>query len=1423
MRNKPHSVGLDWNPNNIEIFGHKIYVDIPTGNLLISTNEVTYPYYKLKFGISRKYDLQEQYMQLFFLKNYPNINPKPHMFGNWQFSHEIDVEDIWQKTKSEIQITSGIGVNGLFISTESLISRDESPFGLPTSNNVRFGRNIDDINHVYNLLMSYGIPHRTLNELNWNHKKNDFILRTQQGKFSIITGRFHQESLVNDIHGQIWLFDPKKGTSYSITSDCQYNVPNQDIRDMGFPMIISKITDALGHYIEFKPNHTNPPFNEYFLSDKSQRKFQITFGEEYIYIDGLNPKRKVRKKLISDIKDLTKSAYNQYTYSYTEKKLLKKIEFPCSVKKTDGNDDNRWIEYNYNQIGILKSIKNASGHEVKFNYFEDPSDLDERLNPRLKISRIEDPEGNIIEYHYNSNENTVNISVLKDNMLHRKITYRYIKDTENTKKRYIVSSSIEITQGYLRDPTDTIIERSNANPQTIKKSFVYSQDGRYNVEKVIDTTNKVLRYNHNDFNQLTDFWDIDNHWTKFVYDVPHQPSQSNPICYDLLEIHRENIIRSINEISHQIEERQTLIVEEYKYAKYDQNNSQFDIDHGKHSTHRIIEYTDPRSNIWIYTYNDVHNFNPITPTKIESPKHIMTFKQFNDLGLCTNIFDPKDNEYIFKYNAQGKIEEFTDPNKNILKQTYYQCGNWLKTFTDQFLNDNTLMRNNEGLIIEIIDPVGDKINYNYYQNNRLKRVKHHRPSVPEDPLDRTSPSLIQEYLDLVTEFKYTPLGQKSYIKNAKGQEYFIKYDEAGRKYEWYQDTPNLKVTKYLYNEINQLLERVDRKGNNIVFTYYKSGLTKTIQYPSWNDGGTDIPGKLVEYKLYDYFGKVLTINDSEISGLTEFLYDNASNLVSRLDPSGFKFSYHFDEDNRFHKENDQNLVHELKITLDDLGRPEVIEDSSYLDNSNKWNFIYEKMDNGVKRVLNLFQKENESIGMITKYDYDIKSRLNLISHEWNTTIPSTIYSQNIFYRKDDLIQGISGSESNNFRYDGIKQLIFEEENHKKLDYDRIGNRLYRNGNSIQNNEYNIFNHIVHKKNENIDFIHDNNGNLSSWSKQTIQNNLYFDGNNLLRVVKTPDYEIRYVYDFNGKIVKKEETLLNTGDKTTVNFVYSRGNPIIIKKNGSLHSLLTWDPNGQILRIRRTDYSCGHSYDKSLFPLYNGLGDIIFQINALKEVPLTIKYNPWGEISYLDDSLNLFGPFGYKTGYYDLHTKFIYFGSRWYYPLIGQWISEDPIFLSILTNKREFINPFIYSRNNPVNFQDQTGHLSTPTIIKVGIGMGITSGLILGIYFAISIYLAKKVGEGFGQMGDAIGKGIAEGFKMLFSPLESLSKQKTHNIQKKKKKIEKTQTPKKTTILEIEDEEEDDTQDMTFEEFLEWLETKPEEEEERMEPSSLFRA
>ncbi len=385
-RRSPLSAGRNWSPNSINIFGHSISVDLSTGNLVVSTSDVGYPYYNFTLGIRRKYDVQEQHMQLSYLRNYPNVNPKPHWFGNWQFAFEADVDEVWHNSYSEVHVTSGVGANGLF----EIYKPD-------------FKRNFKNQIQANRILSTYGFPGRTLAALDWNFEENDFVLRSRRGAFELLAGRFYEESLVDDINAQIWLFNPVSGSGFKITSDYFYNIPESDIRDVGFPLVVSKLVDALGHGIELKPEPGNPPHRAYLLSDLSGREFRLEMERELTFLDGLNLGGLVRKRLVSRVIDGTKGTHNEHNYSYNDSNLLENVIFPSTI-------GDRHIKYHYDESrypGILKAIENSFGDQVQFEYTEDPSDNDERLNPRLKITKITDPEGVEFKYDYDHQNSRV--------------------------------------------------------------------------------------------------------------------------------------------------------------------------------------------------------------------------------------------------------------------------------------------------------------------------------------------------------------------------------------------------------------------------------------------------------------------------------------------------------------------------------------------------------------------------------------------------------------------------------------------------------------------------------------------------------------------------------------------------------------------------------------------------------------------------------------------------------------------------------------------------------------------------------------------------------------------------------------------------------------------------------------------------------
>lgn len=1276
-RQTPFATGHNWNPDHIEIFGHKVDIDIPTGNIIISTNDIAYPYYTFSLGISRKYDAQEQQMQLLYLRDYPNVSPKPHWFGNWQFAYEADVDEVWLNAHSELHVTSGIGANGLF-----------------EIKNPEFRRNLNDGILAEKVLRTYGISGRTLNELRWKFTNNDLLLRTFRGPFQILSGHFFEETVVDDINAEIWFFNPISGSAFHITSEFFYNIQGNKYRDIGYPLIVTKLVDALGHAVDLKPSDISPPFRKYILSDGSGRELHIGLDEQLTFLDGLNLRGEVRKYIVTKVKDCTKTNHNVFDYGYNAEHFLEKINYPSSI-------GNRFIKYYYEDpkhSGILTAIENGYGHKIQFEYVEDPTDNDERLNPRLKIKKITDPEKICFEYEYNHIHSKVTVVTSKNGNIDRKNEYEYIRDIHNTKQRFIASTKIKVRKGYVVDFAGNITARQSNNPQDIQNRTKYSEDGRFNVEKEIDPLNRIIRYQYNDFNQINKIWDFDNHWTKYTYDIHDNPSPANPRCYDTLSVDQENILHVIDPSNlRNIIERITVIKKEFKYDKYDSENSHDNTDYNCQSTHRVSEETDERGKVWTYSYDDLNSNSPLVPTLIKSPLGTETKSTYNNRGERLSIIDSEGNICRYEYYDQGMLKKYIDPNKEEIIFEYYPCGNWPYKFKDQLGNVTEFIREFNGQIRTIMDPVQDATDYEYQKNGRLHKIINHRPAVPPDP---TNPrSLITGFPNLETEFRYTPLGMLNSLKNPKGLELLFEYDEAGRMFNWHHDVPNSKFTKFIYDVASQLLRIIDRKSKSIIYTYYNSGTVKTIQYPNWYDGANDIPGKQIKYK-YDYLGRVLSIEDSEIPGVKECIYDEAGNIVLRRDPDGFELNLTYDNDNRLWHVKDSNSVYELTLNLDNLGRPRSLQDSAVLDGSLLWEYKYRKQVGSITKVLNLFERSLPQIGLISRFDYDKRNLLELIEHEWAGSPPKPIYAQHFHYRDDDLLDHITGNDSNSFKYDGNKQLIYESVGNLYSDYDEAGNRLYQadkttNPNPIVN-IYSENNQLKEERGVPADFTYDENGNILTSTYPFNPTEYYFDGMNCLRFIKNSQYKISYLYDGYKNLVQRVVKSVNGGTIEKTKFYYLLSKPIFVQRDGNPYRLITWDPVGKILRIRLWQNVGGATCLNSLFPLYQGVGDIVRFVNSDQEECVKISYDSWGNILNLVDSDNLFEYWGYRGGLLDRLVGNLLFGARWYLSKIGRWISEDPIASEKLdiestdNNILELNNLYCYAINDPVNKLDPSG-------------------------------------------------------------------------------------------------------------------------------------
>jgi hypothetical protein len=173
-----YSAAGSWTPFGVTALAHRLDVNLTSGALVISAEDMTMPYHRDKLRILRSLDVQEQFAQEMYLESYPNTDPRFHLFGNWKMQREPRVSSVWGPTPAEMLVTYGAGSGSLFyrVYPEFVVNSRAS---------------------TEEILRAYGVPGRTLGDIGWRYDFCDCLLRTRQGEFALLTGEYEPTTMVD--------------------------------------------------------------------------------------------------------------------------------------------------------------------------------------------------------------------------------------------------------------------------------------------------------------------------------------------------------------------------------------------------------------------------------------------------------------------------------------------------------------------------------------------------------------------------------------------------------------------------------------------------------------------------------------------------------------------------------------------------------------------------------------------------------------------------------------------------------------------------------------------------------------------------------------------------------------------------------------------------------------------------------------------------------------------------------------------------------------------------------------------------------------------------------------------------------------------------------------------------------------------------
>lgn len=214
------------------------------------------------------------------------------------------------------------------------------------------------------------------------------------------------------------------------------------------------------------------------------------------------------------------------------------------------------------------------------------------------------------------------------------------------------------------------------------------------------------------------------------------------------------------------------------------------------------------------------------------------------------------------------------------------------------------------------------------------------------------------------------------------------------------------------------------------------------------------------------------------------------------------------------------------------------------------------------------------------------------------------------------------------------------------------------------------------------------------------NNLkfYWSGNKVSSVEVSGSNVYTFEYNQNG--LRKKKSNYRVG--TYVTYTYE-GDLLVKQYDGTNKLFYLYDENNKLYGLIWN----GTKY----FYKRNIIDEIVGIVDFDGTVVVEYSYDPFGKLlsttGSLSSTLGVLNSILYKGYVYDHESALYYCKTRFYYPEICRWISEDST-RYLDPESISGINLWLYCNNNPVNLVDPTGHFVI-SVFFVCLGVGALIG------------------------------------------------------------------------------------------------------------------
>lgn len=676
------------------------------------------------------------------------------------------------------------------------------------------------------------------------------------------------------------------------------------------------------------------------------------------------------------------------------------------------------------------------------------------------------------------------------------------------------------------------------------------------------------------------------------------------------------------------------------------------------SNGRIASVTDPAGRSVSYEYNNDGDL--IAVTDIGGFQTTYAYDAEHNL---TTITDPTGVRTFFVINADDRLEKVSGEGDVNSMFYNYPSNEPIFAITDALGKQWGYVFDHNGLVTEVEDPLGNVIKMSYDDNLNLTRFLDANGNQTTMTYDNQGNLLTDtDAQNNTTIYTYDPVfNQVTSITDPAGNQTLFNYDNHGNLTGAIY--PDGSTETYAYDSVGNLVSKTDRMNQTIRYEYdFRGKVTRKV-----------FPDSSSHEFSYDTMANLITASDE--NGTIYFAYDNSGLITHITYPLGETVSYAYDQAGKL-----TELVYpdgsHLYYEHDQARRLSQIRGSGQTVAA----YSYDQMSRVTGRVL-----QN---GTYTTYRYDSSNRMTELINSKST---SEIISQ-FLYEYDNAgnrIRMTTAEGVTQYVYDQINQLIevvLPTGSQTNYNLDPVGNRIaVINDGFTTNYTTNSLNQYTDIEGES--YAYDANGNLTQKTTVDVTTTYTYDFENHLVQVDTLEDTIVYAYDPLGR------RILKATSAGVTRYIHS-GAQVIMETDdhGGVQAAYVFGRSiDEVLMMKRD----GAEY----FYCMDGLGSVIDLTDALENVVDSFSYDAYGTPSQTSSIGN---PYLFTGRAFDDETELYYYRARYYDPVLGRFLTPDPIGFA------GGVNFYAYVNNDPISIIDPLG-LKGSTFFPKYIGGAITGG------------------------------------------------------------------------------------------------------------------